>query len=224
MTTFTKSNIITNLDASPVVRGGAVSNWGPGRLVRKMGMIVPGITDATTVVYRMVRVPSNACIQRVAVGFDNIAGGAITTFTGNVGVYFSDSTSDGTSVGNVGSTTAISDSFFAYELAMATFFYVVGTDPSNTIGLFAPVDITFQNSSGNSVTDGYYLPSLSYLPLWKAMNTGSNTGAAGVTTGGASTMTSDPGGYFDICFHATTTTSISTKGSPFNMFVDYMEP
>ena len=210
-TASAKSAVITNLDASPIVRATA-GQGAPVRLVTQMATITPGATDGTTVCYQMVRVPSNAIIRRVAVILDSAA----TTFTGSVGVVWSTQPSDGSDQNaSVGTTpTIISQSFFAYQMAMATFAYVPGTDPANVVGLSAPVDITFANSGGNSVTDGYYKPSFSNKPFWQAM---ALSGAA--TTGGAFAWTKDPGGYFDITHFVTTTNSGAAV--PYTMLVDF---
>ncbi len=91
------------------------------------------------------------------------------------------------------------------------------------IGLSSPVDVTFQNMAGNSVTDGYYVPSNSTLPLWKAVAS-STALAAGAfwTYAGSAVPTADPGGFFDICLQ------LSSTGSAANValtcIVDYVMP
>jgi hypothetical protein len=120
---------------------------------------------------------------------------------------------------------------------MTTFTYLIGTDPANVIGLSAPVDITFAAST-LAFTDGNYIGSQSGYPLWQAI---ANLLALQTTPVGAFTSTSqaphfntvsaggsvyvrsdDPGGFFDICFHATSTGSATPK--PFTMFVDFVQP
>ncbi len=226
-TNLLKSGVITNLDATPIVRSSfAVS---AGGLIRYVGTVTPAASQATTDLIRIVRIPSNLCVQRVAVILDT----AVTTLTGNVGLWYSDSTTDGTNIGNAGNLTAISSAFFASVLPMATFSYVVGTDPANVIGLSAPVDITFAASS-LAFTDANYVPSQMGNPIWLAV---ANLLALQTTPVGAFTQTSqqahfntasagasvyvrsdDPGGFFDICFQETTTGSSANKA--FTMIVD----
>ncbi len=208
-TTATKSAQITNLDASPIVVNNA-GNGAPGRLMRVQSTITPTASQATSVLNRLVRIPSNAIVSRVAVILDS----AGTTITGNIGLYFSDA-NDGTSPQYRGVLTAISNCFFTDTLAMATYCYVVGTDPANVVGLSAPVDVTFANSGGANY-DGVYLPSQSGLPIWKAVYNslvGLTTNAAGAFTSAAGVIavTSDPGGYFDIGLQLTSTGSSANK-------------
>lgn len=229
-TTATLSSVLTNLDATPLVRASA-GQGSPGYLKRVQATITPTASQATSVLNRIVRVPSNVIVSRLAVALDSAA----TTLTGNVGVWYSDSTSDGTSVVNQGNLTAISSAFFVYQLAMATFCYVPGTDPSNTIGIAAPVDITFANSGG-ALTDGQYIPSQSNQPLWKAI---ANSLALQTTPVGAFTSSAqavnfntasaggvvfvrstDPGGFFDICLQLTTTGSAANVPVTFFLDVD----
>lgn len=204
-TSSVKSNIITNLDATPPVRWGLN---GGGRLVRLVSTIKPSASQATSVLSRLVRIPSNCLVHKVAIILD----AAATTLTGDVGLWYSDAY-DGTASLNVGNLTAISSAFFAYELAMATFAYVPGTDPANVVGLSSPVDITF-SAATLALTDGNYVPSLMSVPIWQAVA----TQLAAITTPvGAFTNTSqaphfmtasaggsvyvrsdDPGGFFDI--------------------------
>jgi len=162
-TTATKSGLITNLDASPIVR--ATSGMGgAGFLRQRRGIITPTASQATSVLNRMVRIPSNAIVSKVAIILD----AAGTTISGNVGLWYSDSTNDGTSPQNQGNLTAISSAFFASALAMATFTYLPGTDPANVVGLSAPVDITFAAAT-LAFTDGNYVPSQSVFPIWQAV-------------------------------------------------------
>lgn len=230
-TTQTLSNVITNLDATPIVRARS-GRGAPGRLIRQQSTITPTASQATSVLNRMVRVPSNCTVTRVALLCDTPP----TTLTGNVGVWYSDLTSDGTSGVNAGNLTAISSAFFAYQLAMATFAAVPGTDPSNTVGLGGgPIEITYANSAG-AMTDGQYIPSAGNQMLWKAI---ANSLALQTTPVGAFTSSSsqphfltasagasvfvrsdDPGGFFDICLQ------LSSTGSGANvavtLFVDYV--
>jgi len=199
-----KSSIITNLDATPPVRATA-GQGADTRLMMKEGTITPGASAATTNYFPIIRVPTYAIIKRLEVVLD----AAATTLTGSLGLIFSDA-NDGTSANYQSSTNTpsiVSQSFFAYQLAMATFCYVVGTDPSNTIGISAPVDVTFANSGGNSVTDGYYVPSSSTLPLWQALSTGPGKATSGTSPSAFVSCATDPGGFFDVTLFITTTGS-----------------
>lgn len=230
-TSAVKSNVITNWDASPIVRPGAGSG-GFSVLQRAQATITPAASQATSVLSRLVRIPSNAVVTRVAIILD----AAATTLTGNVGLWYSDA-NDGTNVTNIGNLTAISSAFFAYQLAMATFADVPGTDPANVIGLSAPVEITFK-ASGQALTDANYVPSQSNNPIWQAV---ANLLALQTTPVGAFTSASqaphfatasagasvyvrsdDPGGFFDICLQLTTTGSGANVAV--TTYVDFMSP
>jgi len=230
-TTATLSGIITNLDATPSVR--ANSGMGAaGRMMRAQGTITPTASQATSVLNRMVRVPTNASIQRVSVILDTSA----TTLTGNVGVWYPDDARF-CSKENVSNLTAISSSFFAAALPMATCTYLVGTDPANVVGLSAPVDITYAAAT-LAYTDGNYVPSQSGNPLWKAIANllalqttpvGAFTSSAiaphfGTASAGASVYvrSDDPGGFFDICLQLTSTGSSANVKT--TLFVDYTMP
>jgi hypothetical protein len=212
------SNIITGLDATPIIRPGVgqVSSL----LQRYLATITPAATQAASVLSRLVRVPSNAIIERVAVAFDAVS---TTTFTGNIGLWYSDNSNDGTSLLNAGNLTAISSTFFASAVAMGA--------------LVVPTDETFAASAVNA-TDGNYLPSQSFLPIWQAVAnslalqttpTGAftNVGQAAhfntPSVGGVNYVRSDdPGGFFDICVQLTT--AGVGAAFKFNMFVDVAAP
>jgi uncharacterized RmlC-like cupin family protein len=230
-TSSVKSNVITNYDASPIVRPSSGAG-GRGRVERYQATITPAASQATTVLSRMVRIRSNAIVSRVAIILDTAA----TTLTGNVGVWYSDQ-NDGTGVINQGNLTAISSAFFASVLAMATFSYNPGTDPANVVGLSAPVDVTFAASS-LAFTDANYVPSQSVNPIWLAI---ANLLALQTTPVGAFTSSSqaphfqtasagasvyvrsdDPGGFFDIGIQLTSTGSAANV--PVTMYVDVVDP
>lgn len=212
------SNIVTGLDATPIIRPsvGQVSSV----LQRYLGTITPAATQAITVLDRMVRVPSNAIVENVKVCFDAVS---TTTFTGNIGVWYSDDPRDGTGILNAGNLTAISSTFFASAVAMGA--------------LVVPTDETFAASAA-AATDGNYLPSNSFLPLWQAIANSlsaqnSPTGPFTSTTqslqfntpsanGSVFVISKDPGGYFDIGVQLTTV-GIGAAFK-FNMFVDIAAP
>lgn len=235
-----KSGVITNLDATPIIRA-SVGNVG-GVLQRYIATATPAASQATSDLIRMVRVPSNAIIQKVALLFDTAPGtsGAIL----DIGVWYPDTTTDGTSVINQGNLTAISSAFFAYQFNCQGFYpsvtsgvFTKPTDGTTIVGGVTFVDLTF--ASTNAVmTDGVYIPSNSNLPLWQAIA----NNLAGVTTPvGAFTQTSqqahfntpsagasvyvrsdDPGGYLDICIQYTTTGV--TTNEKLTMVVDLIAP
>jgi len=94
-----KSAAITSLDANPPVRQTAGSEGGLSVLYDIVGQAGP-TTDAATTggILRMVRVPSNAIIRAIYVAQT----AATTTASFDCGLYFSDSTLDGTIVSNQG--------------------------------------------------------------------------------------------------------------------------
>ena len=202
-TSAVKGTVITNLDATPPVRATA-GMGGPGRLQRQVAVNSFSINQATTVLTRFVRIPSNAMIQSVKIVLDAAPS---TSLVGNWGLWFSD-TADGTTTPNQGVLTAISSAFFADTITFTTFNVGVTTP-------FAPVDITFGNSGGTNY-DGVYLPSQAVNPIWQAVYNslvGLTTNATGAFTtasgqhyipSGGSTM-GDPGGFFDIGCQLTST-------------------
>ncbi len=230
-TTAVRSDIITNLHSSPIVRPSAGSG-GACIVSRKQATITPATSAATSVLHRMVRIPSNAIVSRVAIILD----AAATTFTGDIGLWYSDD-DDGTSAINRGNLTAISSAFFASVHPMATYTYLVGTDPANVVGLAAPVDMTFAAAT-LAFTDGNYIPSQSGYPIWQAVAnllalqttpvgafTSSaqaahfNTASAG---GSVYVRSDDPGGFFDICIKLTTTGSAANVKT--TLIVDFVNP
>ena len=114
----------------------------------------------------------------------------------------------------------VSFSFFALNYAVTT------SAPAGGV-----VDVTFLNgvAGGNSVTDGFYVPSASNKPLWQALSAGGigalgkATGATSATVGNAfTTCQTDPGGFFDIGLNVTSTGSATPK--PVTMYVDFVSP
>jgi hypothetical protein len=218
-TTATKTTVITNLDALPAVRPTA-GQGGATVVYRSVGVGTIAINQATSALSRLVRIPSNAIVQSVKIVLDAAPS---TSLVGNFGLWFSDA-NDGTSAANQGNLTAISSAFFADTITITTFNVGVTTP-------FAPVDITFGNSGGTNY-DGVYLPSQAINPIWQAVYNslvGLTTNAAGAFTtasgqhyipGGASTM-GDPGGFFDICFQATST-GVNTSAVKILCIVDHM--
>lgn len=141
-----KAAAITSLDATPPVRTTA-GKGGVARMLVNTGSTAALTTAGTSGgILRMVRVPSNAIIKRVAWAVD----ASVTTFDADIGVYYSDK-ADGTTMSNVANAnTAIDASFFANAVDMHTV----------QIGW---TDITFKKVGAG------YLPSKSNKELWDAL-------------------------------------------------------
>jgi|SRR6267154_1489896 len=225
------SATITNLDAQPQVRASAGAG-APSRVIRQYGTASLAINTATTNLTRLVRIPSNAIIQCVKVILD---ANPSTSLAGSLGLWYSDSVNetDGTSLINAGNLTAISSAFFMPATVISTWAAVAAATVTNAS---APVDVTFANSAG-AYTDGQYIPSQAYLPIWQAV---ANSLALQTTPVGAFTKSSidsnfgtasagasvyvrsvDPGGFFDICYQETTT-GVNTSAVKLTCFVDYV--
>ncbi len=232
---------ITKLNANPSVRLSA-GQGGAATPIIVDGFAVAPINMPITNFLPIVRVPTNAIVKQVllladtfpstsltlSVGltFSNGGAGAVVGGTPNVGFP------DGTSASNLSvySTTAqtavlsqvVSFSFFALNFAMST-----------TLPLGGVMDLTFHNglAGGNSVTDGFYVPSASQQPLWQALSVGgigglgkATSGAASSTVGSAFTLCqSDPGGFFDICI-ASNTVGVNTAAVNLGLRVTYVLP
>lgn len=204
-TSATKSTVITNLDASPFVRP-AAGQGGKTRLVTAWGTAVITATQATTVATRLVRIPTNAIVKSVEIGID-LSGGTVTTATGAIGLLWSDNTNnlDGTSAANAGSLTPAASACFAYQKAFASF--------TDTLA-----NCTFDSAKNqSSVTDGFYVQSAAGAPIWQALSQGgpfpqtagtwAGFGAVSSSSAPLYHLSADPGGFFDVFFQATTTTS-----------------
>jgi hypothetical protein len=205
MTTFRDSTVITGFDASPIVRPTS-GQFGPVHRFTQTATILGVTGDTSSYVYRMIRLPTNSMVTRLSVAND----AAVTTWAGSIGLYFSD-TNDGTPALLQGS--AFSVAFFGYQVDMHA--------------LVAWTDETFQNAGGNSVSDGFYVPSASWRPLWSAASHGgyqanpalfAGLGAATGSTTPPYHLNSDPGGFFDI---AVTLTSTMSGAPVFSMMVEY---
>lgn len=92
-----KSGAVTNSDASPVVYN--TSGIGGLSHLKALDGSVTGTTGVTSgSTYQMVRVRSNAIVKHLYAKLD----ASVTTFTGDVGFYYSTGTNDGTQVGKSG--------------------------------------------------------------------------------------------------------------------------
>jgi hypothetical protein len=83
-----KTTAITNLDATPPVR---TTNYGQ-RLQAGYGSLTATTGTTTGSVYQMYRLPSNAILYSILMWLD----ATVTTFTGDVTLYYSDTWADGT--------------------------------------------------------------------------------------------------------------------------------
>jgi hypothetical protein len=193
-----RSTVITNLEATPAVRTTAGQGGSCNAMVLTAFGVAP-INMPTTNFLPLIRIPSNAIIHKLEICLDTAPS---TSLTGAIGLCFSD-TADGTPAA-LQSTYAltgaapsiVSQSCFFYNAAITSY-----------VGLWT--DITFQNYTGNSVTDGFYVPSASVKPMWQALSAG-GIGGLGKATSGASpgaftSCASDPFGFFDITYFETTT-------------------
>ncbi len=142
-----KSAQITNLDAVPVVRV-TEGTGAPGflRSVDGSAAFTSGPTAGST--YQLVRLPTAAKVKSVKLWLD----AAVTTFTGNVGIYYSTSSSDGTPKANQG--TAVNATFFGSAVALAAVI-----EPTET--------------SGQS---GTYVGALRMKQLWDALGLSTDPG------------------------------------------------
>lgn len=228
---------IINLNKTPALRQSA-GQGGLSPLYVVDGFAVAPINMPITNFLPLVRVPTNAIVKKVELLLDTYPS---TSLTLSVGLTFSNGGSgaavgatptsgvpDGTSVANLSqySTTAqtsaisqvVSFSFFALNFGVTT-----------SLPLGGVMDLTFHNgiAGGNSVTDGFYVPSASDQPLWQALSVGGigglgkATGATSATVGNAfTTCQSDPGGFFDVCV-ASNTVGVNTSAVNLGLRVTY---
>ena len=229
---------ITNLNKSPSVRTTA-GQGARSVLYIDEGYAVAPINMPITNFLPLVRIPTQAIVKKVELLCDTFPS---TSLTLSVGLTFSNGGSgalvgaspqsgfpDGTTNANLSqySTTAqtsaisqvVSFSFFALNFGVTT------SLPLNGVG-----DVTFMNglAGGNSVTDGFYVPSASQQPLWQALSVGGigglgkATGATSTTVGNAfTTCQTDPGGFFDVCI-ASNTVGVNTAAVNIGLRVSYV--
>lgn len=106
-----KSTPITNLDTTPVVanKAGAGAN---GRLNHVQGYVTASAAASIASKYLLARIPSNAIVKDVILESEAQAAGAT-----DVGLYYSDSTVDGTQKSLQG--TVIDADFFGSAVSLA---------------------------------------------------------------------------------------------------------
>lgn len=152
-TSHLKSPAITNLDTIPPLTP-TTGEGGPGYVREVSGFVTTVSADAATSTYQFVRVPSNAKVKRVALSWAAMTAGKI-----QLGVYYSDSTVDGTAVANQGLVVPTNGvAFFASDI-----------DLSSASGF---VDETVQNQG----TAGANTIALINTPLWQALGLASDPG------------------------------------------------
>ena len=107
-TSHLTSGSITNLDATPAVAN--VAGQGAAGYQKSINDYTTAVAaDAVGSTYKFVRIPSNACVK--AVWFESEAQGAGKV---QLGLYYSDSTIDGTSQANQG--VVINVNFFSDDI------------------------------------------------------------------------------------------------------------
>lgn len=128
-----KSASITNLDATPVVQNTA-GQGAPGALKMVDDVVTPtalGLAD-TTSTYKMVRVPTTIKLKELRLFVTTAIDSGSPSLTVDVGLYYSDSTVDGTPSALQG--TAVNDNLFADAIA---FGYTTNMD-INVLTNFSP--------------------------------------------------------------------------------------
>lgn len=169
-TSHLSSGAITNLDATPIVAN--VSGEGAaGYLESISGSCTPVAADAALSTYKFVRLPSNAKVKMVLLANEAQGAGKI-----QLGLYYSDSTTDGTTPANQGLVITNCVDFFASDIDLTS--------------AIAQTDETFQNETG---THAYKLANVNQ-PLWQAAGLATDPGGyidvvgtvhtTAITTGG----------------------------------------
>lgn len=212
---------IVALNGTPGVRKTA-GQGGSSVMYSIDGFAIAPINMPITNFLPMVRIPTNAIVKKVELLLDAFPS---TSLTLSVGLTFSNGgqgattgatpTSglvDGTSLPNLSqySTTAQTS---AISQVVSFSFFALNFGATTALPLGGVMDLTFHNgiAGGNSVTDGFYVPSASNQPLWQALSVGGigglgkATGATSATVGNAfTTCQTDPGGFFDVCVASNT--------------------
>lgn len=140
-----KSLQITDLDASPMVVH-TIGEGAPGfeKVVTGSAAVTSGKTSGST--YQLVRIPSNAKVKKVELWLD-VAG---TTITGDIGIYYSTSTQDGTRSDLQG--TVINADHFGSAVALATIVTPTEYTFEATTYLGVDLDKPLWNTSASGLT------------------------------------------------------------------------
>lgn len=173
-TSHLKSAQITALDTfTPSLADIQNAGYGaPCRLQTVSGFATPIAGDAAGSTYQMVRVPTNCVVKHVWLASAAQGAGAV-----DIGVYYSDSTIDGTAAANQGLVVPTTGkTFFASQISLAS--------------AVQQTDEIFQNLANS----GSNTPALINTPLWLALGLTTNPGGffdivltvdtTAITTGG----------------------------------------
>src|SRR5262249_15036374 len=98
----TKSISIVNLDSFPIIEN-TIGEGAPGFLRAQTDSITTVVGDSIGSLYKILRIPTNAKIKRLLFNYPGSTAGA-----GDVDVFFSDSTTDGTQSALAGGVVQIS--------------------------------------------------------------------------------------------------------------------
>lgn len=148
-----KSTNITNLDATPIIYSNAGSG-ASGALVEINGFAIPLAADAVLSTYQLVRVPSYAIIKHLILENEAQGAGAV-----QLGLYYSDSTTDGTAQANLGLVVPSGVNFFA-----------------NDVNLAAAINATDYVNGIAGASAGLYNISLRNQKLWQAAGLATDPG------------------------------------------------
>lgn len=148
-TEIVKSLAITNLDATPMVRN-TTGKGGEGelRIVSGSATVTNGVTAAGASYYRLCRIPSNAKVKRVSMWLD----AAGTTITGDIGLYYSDSLTDGTLTGQGNTGAVINADHFGSAVALAAIITPTEYTTEATTYLGVDLDLPVWNTSASGLT------------------------------------------------------------------------
>lgn len=135
-----KSLSVTNLDAIPVVEN-TTGEGGVGSLRAINDYVTVSGTMAAGSTYRLVRLPTNAKLKALVFASEAQGAGKF-----QLGLYYSDSTTDGTAISNQGSVVPNMVAMFASDIDCAS-----AVSPTNEI-----------------MQSGTYTLDLFNKPLWKA--------------------------------------------------------
>jgi hypothetical protein len=139
-TEYLKSSYLAGLDATPIVMP-TTGEGAQGFLRSVSGTVTATTGELLGSTYQLVRFPTNSVIRHVYIGLD----ATVSTFTADIGLYYSTSTNDGTSAANRGlpvNSTTGSQLFGA------------GVSALNTIG-----DVDYANAMGGAKRN---------MPIWQA--------------------------------------------------------
>jgi hypothetical protein len=146
-TEIVKTLAIVNAEATPMVVS-TIGEGAPGfeKVVTGSCAIASGVTAAGASHYHLARIPSNAKVKKVELWLD----AAGTTITGDIGIYYSGSTKDGTPSALQG--TVINADHFGSAVALAA--VVTPTEYTFEAGTYLGVDLDkpLWNTSASGLT------------------------------------------------------------------------